>query len=128
MQAYSDDLRQRVAAACASGQFTLEEVANRFAVSVSFVHKLLKRQRTTGSVAALPHRGGPAPRLQAADHQRLAACVAAQPDATLAELGQQLVAAGSPAVSLTVLCQTLQALDLRRKKRVCTPPSGIPNA
>lgn len=128
MQAYSDDLRQRVSTACASGQLTLEEVARRFTVSVSFVNKLLKRQRTTGSVAALPHRGGPAPRLQAADHQRLAACVAAQPDATLAELGQHLTAAGSPAVSSTVLCQTLQALDLRRKKRVCTPPSATPGA
>ena len=128
MQAYSDDLRQRVAAAYASGQFTIEEVAGRFTVSVSFVNKLLKRQRTTGSVAALPHRGGPTPRLQATDHQRLAACVAAQPDATLAELSQQLGAAGSPVVSPTVLCQTLQRLDLRRKKRVCTPPSATPSA
>jgi transposase len=128
MHAYSDDLRQRVAAAYASGQFTIEEVASRFTVSVSFVNKLLQRQRTTGSVAALPHRGGPAPRLQPTDHQRLAACVAAQPDATLAELGQQLVAAGSPAVSPTVLCQTLQALDLRRKKRVYTPPNATPSA
>ena len=128
VQAYSDDLRHRVAAACASGQFTIDEVASRFMVSVSFVNKLLKRQRTTGSVAALPHRGGPAPRLQAADHQRLVACVAAQPDATLAELGQHLVAVGSPAVSPTVLCQTLQALDLRRKKRVCTPPNATPSA
>ncbi|QKG59203.1 hypothetical protein GKZ68_21220 (plasmid) [Hymenobacter sp. BRD128] len=90
--------------------------------------KLLKRQRTRGSVAALPHRGGPAPRLQETDRQRLAACVAAQPDATLAELRQQLVAADSPAVGQTVLWQTLQQLDLRRKKRVCTPPSAIPSA
>ncbi len=124
MQAYSDDLRQRVAAAYASGHFTIGEVASRFTVSVSFVNKLLQRQRTTGSVAALPHRGGPAPRLQPLDHQHLAACVAAQPDATLAELGQQLVAAVSP----TVLCQTLQALDLRRKKRVYTPPNATPSA
>ena len=128
MQAYSDDLRQCVAAAHASGQFTIEEVASRFTVSVSFVNKLLQRQRITGSVTALPHRGGPAPRLQSIDHQRLVACVAAQPDATLAELGQQLVAAGSPAVSPTVLCQTLQTLDLRRKKRVYTPPSATPSA
>ena len=114
-------------AAYASGEFTIEGVASRFMVSVSFVSKLLKRQRTTGSVAALPRRG-PAPRLQAADHQRLVACVAAQPDATLAKLGQHLVAAGSPAVSPTVLCQTLQALDLRRKKRGCTPPNATPSA
>jgi transposase len=126
MQAYSDDLRERVVAAYATGQFTISQVASRFAVSVSFVDKLLKRQRTSGSVASLPPRGGPAPRLQEIDRQRLAACVAAQPDATLAELGQQLVAAGSPAVGQTVLWQTLQALDLRRKKRVCTPPNATP--
>ncbi|GAC1377499.1 MAG: hypothetical protein NVS3B25_03510 [Hymenobacter sp.] len=128
MQAYSDDLRQRVAAAYATGQFTIGQVASRFAVSPSFVEKLLNRQRTSGSVAALPHCGGPRPRLQQADRDRLAACVAARPDATLAELRQQLVAAGSPAVGQTVLWQTLQALDLRRKKRVCTPPSATPSA
>ncbi len=127
MQAYSDDLRERVVAAYATGQLTISQVASRFVVSVSFVDKLLKRQRTSGSVAALPHRGGPVPRLQEADHQQLLACVAAQPDATLCELRQQLVAAGSPAVGQTVLWQTLRQLDLRRKKRVCTPPSATPN-
>ncbi|MGI4832324.1 MAG: hypothetical protein ACRYFK_02585 [Janthinobacterium lividum] len=84
-------------AAYATGQWSIGQVASRFAVSVSFVDKLLKR---------------------------LAACVATQPDATLAELRQQLVAAGSPAVGQTVLWQTLQQLDLRRKKRVCMPPSA----
>ena len=83
-QAYSDDLRERVAAACAPGQGTIGQVASRFAVSTSFVQKLRRRQRTSGSVAALSYRGGPVRRLQAVDCPRLAACVAAQPDATLA--------------------------------------------
>ena len=117
MQPYSDDLRQRVAAAYATGRFTIGQVASRHAVSTSFVEKLRKRQRTSGSAPALPHRGGPMPRLQQADRDRLAACVAARPDATLAELGQQLRNAGSPAVGQTVLWQALQALDLRRKKK-----------
>jgi transposase len=128
MQAYSNDLRERVVAAYASGQFTIGQVASRFAVSVSFVDKLLKRKRTSGSVTALPRRGGPAPRLREADRQRLSACVLAQPDATLAELRQQLVAAGGPAVGQTVLWQTLRDLDWRRKKRVCTPLSATRNA
>lgn len=72
-----NDLRERVVAAYATGQCTIGQVATRFAVSVSFVDKLLKRPRTSGSVAALPPRGGPAPRLQEIDRQRLAACVAA---------------------------------------------------
>lgn len=128
MKAYSDDLRARVVAAYATGQFTIAQVAQQFTVSVSFVDKLLKRQRTSGSSAALPRRGGPPPRLNEADCQRLVACVQAQPDATLAELRQQLLAAGGPAVSRTLLWLTLQRLDWRRKKRVCTPPSAIPSA
>ena len=128
MQAYSEDLCKRVVAVYATGQGTIGQVATRFGVSASFVDTLLKRQRTSGSVAALPRRGGPAPRLQEADRQRRSACVAAQPEATLAELRQQLVAAGSPAVGQTVLWQPLQQLHWRRKKRVCTPPSAPPSA
>ena len=128
MQAYSDDLRKRVAAAYATGQFTIAQVANRFSVSVSFVEKLLKRQRRSGSLAALPRRGGPAPRLTEADCQRLSACVAARPDATLEELRQQLAAAGGPTVGRTLVWQTLQALNWRRKKNSCTPPSETPSA
>ena len=113
-------------AAYATGKVTIAQVANRFAVS--FVEKLLKRQRTSGSVAALPRRGGPAPRLGEADRQRLSGCVAARPDATLDELRQHRVAAGGPAVGRTARWQTLQQLDWRRKKRVSTPPSATPSA
>ncbi len=127
MKPYSDDLRERVAAACAVGNQSLSQVATQFSVSVAFVNKLLKRQRTSGSVAALPHRGGPAPLLDAAAHTQLAACVPQQPDATLDELRTYLAASGSPAVGRTTLWQALQALDLRRKKRVSTPPSATPN-
>lgn len=128
MKPYSDDLRERVVAACAEAGRSVGEVAAQFRVSVSFVHKLRRRQRTTGSLAALPHRGGPAPALNAAARAQLAACVARQPDATLDELRSQLAAAGAPTVGRTTVWQALQTLDLRRKKRVSTPPSATPNA
>ncbi|WP_460515323.1 hypothetical protein [Hymenobacter jeollabukensis] len=64
---------------------------------MSFVNKLLQRQRAGGGVAALAHRGGPAPLLDEAARTQLAACVAQQPDATLDELRALLVAAGGPA-------------------------------
>jgi len=127
MKPYSDDLRERVVAACAEGGRSVGEVAAHFRVSVSFVHKLRQRQRTTGSLAALPHRGGPAPLLDAAARAELAACVARQPDATLDELRGQLAAAGLPAAGRTTVWQALQALDLRRKKRVATQPSATPS-
>lgn len=103
------------------------QVAARFSVSLSFLNKLLKRQRASGSLAALPHRGGPSALLDTAAHGHLAACVASQPDATLDELRVLLAACGGPAVGRTTIWQGLQALDLRRKKRVSTPPSGTPN-
>lgn len=127
MKPYSEDLRERVVAACAEGERSIGAVAAQFRVSVSFVHKLRRRQRATGSVAALPHRGGPAPLLDAAARAELAACVARQPDATLDELRGQLASGGAPAVGRTTVWQALQALDLRRKKRASTPPSATPN-
>ncbi|WP_460585964.1 transposase [Hymenobacter arcticus] len=127
MKPYSEDLRERVAAAYAAGDSSLGQVAVRFSVSLSFGNKLLKRQRTSGTVAALPHRGGPAPLLDAATRAQLAACVARQPDATLDELRVHLAASGGPAVGRTTVWQALQALDLRRKKSVSTPLNAAPN-
>ena len=66
MKPYSADLRERIAAACAAGNKSFGQVAAQFSVSLSFVNQLLKRQRTSGSLAALPHRGGPVPLLDAA--------------------------------------------------------------
>lgn len=124
MKAYSTDLRERVAAA----DGTLAAVAARFGVSVSFVTKLRRRQRTSGSVAALPHRGGPAPQLSAAGQQVLIACLRQQPDATLDELRVWLAAVGGPGVSKSTLGRAVQRLDWRRKKNTCTPPSATPSA
>ena len=127
MKPYSVDLRERIAVACAAEDSSLGQVAARFSVSLSFVNKLLKRQRTSGSLTALPHRGGPSPLLDAAARAQLAACVARQPDATLDALRVHLAASGGPAVGRTTVWQGLQALDLRRKKRASTPPSATPN-
>lgn len=58
------------------------QVAARLCVSVAFMGKLLRRQRHTGSVAALPSRGRRARYLDAAAQTWLVA----QVDKTLAEL------------------------------------------
>lgn len=127
MKAYSIDLRQRVAAACAEPGATHPAVAARFCVSVSFVEKLLQRQRTSGTVAALPHRSGPAPLLDTAGRAELAACLRQQPDATLDELRVWVAALGGPALSVATMGRAVQALDWRRKKRASTPLSATPS-
>ncbi len=117
MKAYSQDLRERVAAACAAPGAKVAQVARRFAVSLSFTNKLLRRQRTTGTVAALPLHPGPAPRLDATGDQRLLACLAAQPDATLAEIGLALLASGGPRLSRTAVWRATERLGWGRKKK-----------
>ncbi len=127
MKAYSLDLRERVVAACAQPGRTLGTVAAQFSVSVSFVEKVLHRQRTTGSVAALvQQRRGPAPDLDAPARDELRACLRQEPDATLAELCTWLAAIGGPAVSPSTLWRAVQALGWRRKKRAFTLPSATP--
>ena len=127
MKAYSLDLRERVAAACQQPGRTLGAVAAQFSVSVSFVEKLLQRQRTRGSLAPLPLRGGPAPCLDASSRADVVACLRQQPDATLDELRVWVAALGGPAVSVATMGRAVQAVGWRRKKRASTPPSATPS-
>ncbi len=128
MKAYSQDLRERIVAACAEPGTKIYEVAARFQVSLAFTNKLLRRQRTSNSVAALPARGGPAPRLDAAGLACLQACLVAQPDATLAELGQALLAVQGPPLSRSSPWRAVEKLGWNRKKKASTPPSATPSA
>jgi transposase len=125
MDAYSQDLRERVARACDSGEMSQPEVAEAFGVSLSFITKLLRRRRNTGSLAALPHARGPKPLIQSPQQTYLKELVQAQPDATLAELCERLADRASVRVSPTTMCRALAKLDLRRKKRAFMPPNVI---
>lgn len=128
MKAYSLDLRERVAAACAKPETRIHQVAAQFAVSTSFIDKLLRRQRTTGSLAALLPRSGPAPLLDAAGLLDLAACWQQCPDATLDETRLLLAAAGGPALSRTAVWRATEAVGWGRKKKASTPRNATPNA
>ena len=117
MKAYSLDLRERIAAACAEPKARIYQVAAQFRVSISFVDKLLHRQRMSGSLAALPARGGPAPRLDPSGGVQLAACLEQQPDATLYELRAALVGLGGPALSRSAMGRAVIGLGWDRKKK-----------
>jgi len=56
MRAYSQDLREKIAAACQQPGRRHYAIAAQFGVSRSFVAKLLRRQRETAAVAAGPRR------------------------------------------------------------------------
>jgi transposase len=116
MQAYSLDLRQRVVSAYEHGVETIQEVAERFSVSQSFVKKMLARKRSTGTIAPIGHGGGQQRRLTDKHQEWLLKTVLAEPDMTLADLQERLEQEKSILVSVPTLSRELRRLNLRRKK------------
>ncbi len=86
MQAYSLDLRERVVAAYEKGKTTISAVAEQFSVGETFVKKMLRQKRESGSLKRLPSRAGAKKVLEPKHRQWLAGHIKKQPDATLAEL------------------------------------------
>ena len=123
MQAYSSDLRERIAKALAAGDRSQRAIAERFGVSKRFVERLNGRLRETGSCAALPHAGGPA-RTLAPVEAWLRAEVARQPDVSLEELCARVQQAHGLQANASMMCRELQLLDLPRKKSRSTTASG----
>src|SRR5688500_20121165 len=94
MEAYSIDLRERVVAAVDEAVETRAEIAERFGVSTSFIRKLLRRRRETGSIAPKPHAGGGVSSLSPQDLERVWTLGEHRPDATLDERWRGLRAGG----------------------------------
>ena len=110
MAPYSMDLRKRVVRARDSGM-DAESVAAKYEVSLAWVHRLLQRRRETGSIA--PRKQTKFRRRVLADQEaRLAALIAARPDATLAELREAL----PTSAALSTLWMAIDRLRLTVKK------------
>ena len=116
MKAYSLDLRRKIVESYDRGDQTQRGVAESFGVSLSFVEKLFRRRRTTGEIAPLPHGGGIKPRLDKDAVELLRLLVKEQPDATLAELCDEVEKKRGIRVSAPTMCTVLKKLDLGRKK------------
>jgi transposase len=127
MKAYSLDLRQKILRAYDQRLGSQRAIAMLFGVSQSFVEKLLRRRRTTGTISPRPHAGG---RRALCDEAALAVVrrlVQEQPDATLAELCERLFAQRGLHVSVPTMGRLVIALRLPRKKRRSTPANGTPS-
>ena len=112
MDAYSEDLRQRVVQACDDGILTREEIAEQFHVSTAWIRRLLQRRRETGSFSALPGGRGPEPKLTETHLSRLSRLVEKYPDATLLELKRR----GRFTCSISTIHRALKSLGLSLKK------------
>jgi transposase len=116
MKAYSLDLRQKILRAYDQRLGSQGAIATLFGVSQSFVEKLLRRRRTNGAIAPRPHAGG---RRALCDEAALAVIrrlVHEQPDVTLAELCERLLAERGLRVSVPTMGRLVIALRLPRNK------------
>lgn len=110
--AFSQDLRDRVLGAYDRGMRT-KDIARTFAVCPAWARRVKQRRREFGETGPR-RRGRPGP--IKIDRVRLAALVAEQPDATLAELRERL----GVRCALSAVCMALKKLGLSFKKRRCT--------
>jgi transposase len=113
MNAHSMDLRERVVAAIDRKEGSQRQVAKRFAVSLSFVVRLLQHRRETGSLEPTEHHAHRPYALDAADRVRLRGLVREHPDATL----EEYVAMGSFDCDPSTLWRTLWRMGLTRKRK-----------
>ena len=123
MKAYSIDLRERAVRSVERGECTIPEAARRYNVSEPSLERWLARKRATGSCAPLPHAGGVARKLRAAETV-IRGAVNAQPDATLQELCERVEQATKIQSDPSMMCRELARLKLPRKKSRSTPASG----
>jgi transposase len=118
-QAYGADLRDRVLAATGEA---IRTVAARFCVSPSYVSKVRARLRQTGQATPGPQHNHVRPRLEPF-YDVLRARVAAQTDATIAELRTWMAEQHGVTVSHPVMWETLGRLGLTLKKSASARPS-----
>ena len=117
-RAYSNDLRQRVIAACEAGTQPRREIAAQFQISEGTLYDWLRRFRARGSYAPAPHAGGIPSRL---DESVLRDLVEEQNDATLAEYAERLQARTGQRYSRSLLSRALKRMKLSRKERRYAP-------
>lgn len=118
MKTYSHDLRIRVVDAYDAGDSTIEEIAERFSVSRSWVYRLIQRRRESGSIAPRTDRCGRHAAFRGDDLRALGEFVEKNIDATLAEIQQHF--SGTVDCSQVAIHNTLKRLDLRFKKNAET--------
>lgn len=118
-QPYGADLRDRVLAATGEA---IRTVAARFSVSPSYVSKVRARLRQTGQATPGPQHNHVRPRLEPF-YDVLRARVAAQADATIAELRSWMAEQHGVTVSHPVMWETLGRLGLTLKKSASARPS-----
>ena len=117
MKAYSIDLRQKIAALYKEGNISQRQLAKQFNVALSFVEKLLKQQRETGSVAPKKRTIQTPTKLNPEQLVMLEQLVADNNDATLTELRDLLLQKTGVLIGRSTVDRMLRKLNITVKKK-----------
>lgn len=123
-RAYGDDLRRKFLSAYDEGEETLEELAERFLVSLGWAKKISAQRNRSGQAERVPHRAGRKAHAGGEGQQQVTAWIEAKPDLTLAEIQAKLSTEAGVKLSLPQIWHLLRKLGLRLKKSHSTPASG----
>ena len=116
MQPYSLEFRQRIIDIYAEGNTSQRQLAQRFRVALSFVQKILKQYRETGSIEPKQRLEQTPTKLDSAQLDILKTLVATNNDATLAELCDLLLEETNIRVGVSTMFRMLEKQDLTLKK------------
>ena len=114
MRAYSIDLRQKIVDTYLEGNISQRKLARRFQVAPSFVQKLLKQYRETGSLAPKKRQVQTPTKLNESQLQILADLVEQNNDATLEELKGLVFEKTGVSIGRSTVDRMLKKLNLTR--------------
>jgi putative transposase len=116
MQPYSLEFRQRIIDTYAEENTSQRQLAQRFRVASSFVQKILKQYRETGSIEPKQRLEQTPTKLNSAQLDILKNLVEANNDATLAELCDLLLQETNIRVGVSTMFRMLKKQDFTLKK------------
>lgn len=119
MATLSLDLRERILRSYDKGEGTREDIAQRFAVSLGMVKKLLQQRRHTGCIKPRHHLAGRKRLIDTGHRIALRQHLKRKPDMTLSELREAL----GLDCTLPAIHYVLVDMGLTYKKRHSAPPS-----
>jgi len=125
-RAYSDDLRCKFLFAYDEGEGTLEELAERFYVSISWAKKISAQRNRTGQAERVPYHPGRKPHAGPEAQQQVLVWIASKPDLTLSEIQAKLRHEVSVQLSIPQVWYLVRKLGLRLKKSHSMPQSATP--
>lgn len=118
MKAYSLDFRQKIIDTYLEDKISQRQLAERFKVALSFIQKLLKQYRETGSISPKIRIEQTPPKLNEQQLNILKEIVETNNDATLAEIRSQLEQRTGVLIGRSTVDRMLNMMEINVKKNI----------